>query len=165
MQHELATFALIVASISSFAVAGSFFLNWRARTEQTKIRYIELITQFSKDIGEVSLEGLNIHSKIEFMGWCTKYLQKCETVSHLIDEEKIPKNMTKFLMGNLHDAYNGMKWLDKKYPRKVSLEITCIHLKNIVESNPIDKKLIPEVCMIEGMYNTIGHHEDWEKTL
>ncbi|MGY5146614.1 MAG: hypothetical protein ACW9W4_01235 [Candidatus Nitrosopumilus sp. bin_7KS] len=104
--------AIVVAIISSFAVTGSFLLNWNQNKKQTHQQYTELLIDFTKDIEYLGKQYINSKNEESFWDAYSEYLNKLEQIAHLALSKRIPNDIAKFFSEDFQDAYYSMLWFD-----------------------------------------------------
>lgn len=94
-----------------------------------------MTTRISSDFLRLTDEAKDISDEASLVFWMQKYLNYCDTLSHLLNNEKINNDIGNLFVRYFHDAYNSGISMEKKFP-KFKIEMLSPDIKAGCEKNP-----------------------------
>lgn len=103
-----------ISIVTGISVAISLMINWKARKEETKIRYIQLLRDFDRDLfGE---EEFNIKTKDDAENYAIRLLLTLSRIVYLHQKKKVQDDVVDYFRNYFAYGLTIKIWLNKIYP-------------------------------------------------
>jgi len=134
MEHVISNVAIIISVGTAIAVGISTLYAHKNYSKERKKVYAEISMNISSDYLKITQEIAKSKDLTRLFLMISDYVNYSDVLSHLLNKEKIDKEIGEFFEIYLHDAYNSGIFIEKKIKMKIMDKE--MNLKKWCQENP-----------------------------